>query len=81
MQVQANSGTMTAIVTRKPTAAVVEAWAGLVRTQRTLLDKVWDEAWRTLKPGGHFFVLQHEAALRRAVGQALAELATTPRTP
>ena len=27
-------------MTSKPTAAVVEAWAGLVRTQRTLLDRV-----------------------------------------
>jgi DNA-binding MarR family transcriptional regulator len=37
-------------VTSKPTAAVVEAWAGLVRTQRTLLDRVEEALKRARLP-------------------------------
>jgi DNA-binding MarR family transcriptional regulator len=37
-------------VTGKPTAAVVEAWAGLVRTQRSLLDKVEEDLKRARLP-------------------------------
>jgi DNA-binding MarR family transcriptional regulator len=37
-------------VTSKPTAAAVEAWAGLVRTQRTLLDRVEEALKRARLP-------------------------------
>ena len=37
-------------MTSKPTAAVVDAWAGLVRTQRTLLDRVEEALKRARLP-------------------------------
>jgi DNA-binding MarR family transcriptional regulator len=37
-------------VTSKPSAKVVEAWAGLVRTQRTLLDRVEEALKRAQLP-------------------------------
>jgi DNA-binding MarR family transcriptional regulator len=47
-------------VTGKPTAAVVEAWAGLVRTQRSLLDKVEENLKRAHLPPLDWYHVLHE---------------------
>ena len=43
-----------------PTAAVIEAWAGLVRTQRTLLDKVEDSLKRAGLPSLDWYHVLYE---------------------
>jgi DNA-binding MarR family transcriptional regulator len=47
-------------VTGKPTRAVVEAWASLVRTERTLLDKVEEELKRARLPPLDWYHVLHE---------------------
>jgi DNA-binding MarR family transcriptional regulator len=44
----------------KPTSAVVEAWASLVRTERTLLDKVEEELKRAHLPPIDWYHVLHE---------------------
>lgn len=48
------------IVTGKPNAAAVEAWAGLVRTQRSLLDKVEVALKRARLPPLDWYHVLHE---------------------
>jgi DNA-binding MarR family transcriptional regulator len=43
-----------------PTAAVLEAWTGLVRTQRTLLDKVEEQLKRARLPPLDWYQVLHE---------------------
>ena len=47
-------------MTGKPTRAVVEAWASLVRTERTLLDKVEEELKRAHLPALDWYHVLHE---------------------
>jgi DNA-binding MarR family transcriptional regulator len=47
-------------VTGKPTAAVVEAWASLVRTERALLDKVEEALKRARLPPLDWYHVLHE---------------------
>ena len=56
MAEQSHLGAMSA----NPTAAVIEAWAGLVRTQRTLLDKVEDNLKRAGLPPLDWYHVLHE---------------------
>ena len=44
----------------KPTSAVIEAWANLVRTERTLLDKVEDSLKRAGLPPLDWYHVLHE---------------------
>ncbi len=64
-----------------PTAAVMEAWAGLVRTQRTLLDKVEDNLKRAGLPPLDWYHVLHEVdrspkgMMRQAGVQSRTQLA------
>src|SRR5215211_6354546 len=44
----------------KPTPAVVEAWAGLLRTQRSLLDKIEEALKRARLPSLDWYHVLHE---------------------
>jgi DNA-binding MarR family transcriptional regulator len=44
----------------KLTSAVIEAWAGLVRTERTLLDKVEEDLKRAKLPPSDWYHVLHE---------------------
>ena len=48
------------IVTSKPRGAVIEAWAGLVRTQRSLLDRIEEQLKRARLPPLDWYHVLHE---------------------
>jgi DNA-binding MarR family transcriptional regulator len=65
-------------VSRKPTTAVIEAWAGLVRTQRTLLDRVEEALKRAQLPPLDWYHVLHE--LDRAPKGMLRQTGVQDRT-
>src|SRR3977135_2879683 len=81
MQMQAISAMVAAMSSKLLTPAVVEAWANLVRTERTLLDKVEEELKRARLPpidwdhARHEIVRSPKGRLRHAGVQARPQLA------
>lgn len=65
-------------MSRKPTTAVIEAWAGLVRTQRTLLDRVEEALKRAQLPPLDWYHVLHE--LDRAPKGMLRQTGVQDRT-
>jgi DNA-binding MarR family transcriptional regulator len=60
MQMQAISAKVSPMSSKHLTPAVVEAWANLVRTERTLLDKVEEELKRAHLPPIDWYHVLHE---------------------